>query len=112
MLTNKRRYDVVTTVRGGFKNVGEYMAIVPAFNNGYVYARTYANSFCELLGNINDLIKQEELFLLNRSRELPQNVELLGAKRSEIDKYLPYDELEESDIEGYYQVRVITLYVE
>ncbi|MFL1677625.1 MULTISPECIES: hypothetical protein [Bacillales] len=115
MLKNKRKYDVVTAARVGHELKGEYIALVPAFSNGYVYARTYApyeSGFIELLGNIEDLIKQAEQFLLNSGKELPQNIELLGAQQSEIEKYLPYDELDEDNLEAYHHIKVITLYVE
>lgn len=115
MLKNKRKYDVVTAARVGHELKGEYIALVPAFSNGYVYERTYApyeSGFIELLGNIEELIKQAEQFLLNRGKELPQNIELLGAEQSEIEKYLPYDELDEDNLEAYHHIKVITLYVE
>lgn len=102
MSNSRREYSVVVAKRVGGSRESEYIAVLPAFNNGYVYARTYAVSWKELRFNLYDLIEQEEQYLLNRGISLPNCIEV-----KDPNKYLPYDELESA--EEYQYIEVITL---
>lgn len=88
-----KKYAVVITEKTCESNWDKntFMALLPAFNNGYVYARTYASNLKELLVNVEDLIEQEESYLLNKGQQLPTYIEVTSEGASE---YLPLDELE------------------
>ncbi|MFE8700847.1 hypothetical protein ACFYKX_09490 [Cytobacillus sp. FJAT-54145] len=67
---------------------------MPAFYNGFEYARTYSYDLDKL--EVLDLVEQEIDYLQRNKMEIPTDIVLDG----ELTKYLPYDELEEGESFG------------
>jgi hypothetical protein len=85
-----RKYTAVVAQR----STGEYTAIVPAFWNGFEYARTYTYDFGELKALLKDLVDQEIFHIMVRGDgKLPANI----PSKNNLEQYLPYDELEDGE---------------
>lgn len=76
------------------RSTGEYIALVPAFSNGFEYARTYTFELDKLGELLEDLVTQEMEYRKNyHNNEQPTDITI----EEELSKYLPFDELEEGE---------------
>jgi predicted RNase H-like HicB family nuclease len=76
------------------RSTGEYIALVPAFYNGYEYARTYSYDLDELKELLDDLVLQEMEYRKNyRNNEQPSDITI----EDDLTMFLPFNELEEGE---------------